>query len=106
MWTGPYRVAFEPPAGFRDWTHYSFTEPAQRELVKVGYGSVPNSAETARDVLMQRRGELATLKDYDPELAVDPVTDVTAGTLPAAMLSFTGHEGHYEFREWWVIALL
>jgi len=106
MLAGPFRVVFEPPPDFKDWTHYSFTETAQRELVSVGYGNVPNSAETARDILVQRQGELVDLREYDPALAIEPISNMMIGTIPGAVLSFTAREVHYQFREWWAVALL
>ncbi len=106
MWTAPYRVTFAPPAGLEDWTHYSFTEPTGRESVEVGYGAIPNSASTARDVLVQRRMELDDLKEHDPAFRISPIADTAVGTLAGSMLNFTAHEQHFEFREWWAIALL
>ena len=55
---------------------------------------------------MQRQGELVDLREYDPALAIEPVSDMMIGTVPGAVLSFTAREGHFQFREWWAVALL
>lgn len=94
------------PPGFRDWTIYVYKDPAGRELAQVNYGSIPLSASTARDVLLQRRHELVDLKQWDPELTIETPVDVAVGPLQGSVFSFTGHEDHYTFREWWAIALL
>lgn len=103
---GPFRVSFVPPPDFIDWTQYAYTDPNGREYVKVGYGYIPNTAQTARDVLTERAGELEDLREYDPALAIEPVSGTPIGPLPGAVLSFTAHEQHYQFREWWAITLL
>jgi hypothetical protein len=106
VWTAPYLVTFEPPADLKDVTHYSFTEPAKRELVEVGYGSIPNSASTAGDILSQRAAELEDLRAYDPAFQVDQALALPVGPFSGSILSFTAREKHFQFREWWAIALL
>ena len=107
MWVGPFRIAFLPPSGFKDWTVYVYKEPAGRELAQVNYGSIPLSASTARDVLLQRRNELVDLKQWDPGTYYrDPGRMWRIGPLQGSIFNFTGHEDHYTFREWWAIALL
>jgi len=106
MWVGPFRVAFLPPPSFKDWTVYVYKEPAGREMAQVGYGSIPLSASTERDVLLQRQHELTDLKQWDPKLTVEPVLEVQIGPLKGSIFNFTGHEDHHTFREWWAIALL
>ncbi len=106
LWTAPYRVTFEPPAALRDVTHYSFTEPSKRELVEVGFGGIPNSASTAGDILSDRAADLEDLRAYDPEFRIDQAIDLRIGSFPGSILSFTARENHFQFREWWAIALL
>lgn len=106
MWTGPYGVAFSPPEDLQDWTRYAFTEPSGREFVNVDYGSVPLSAATALDVMSQRARELDSLKYFYPDAVVEPVLEMPIGARKGAMVSYTAYEQHYQFREWWAIALL
>jgi hypothetical protein len=106
MWIGPFRISFLPPSNFKDGTVYIFKEHTGRELAQVGYGSIPLSASTAHEVLLQRRHELSDMSQFDPELSIEPVQDVPIGPLSGSIFDFTGHEDHYTFREWWAIALL
>jgi hypothetical protein len=106
MWIGPFRVGFLPPSNFKDWTVYGYKEHTGRELAQVGYGSIPLSASTAHDVLLQREQELVDLKQWDSELTIEPALEVPIGPMNGSIFNFIGHEDHYTFREWWAIALL
>jgi hypothetical protein len=46
------------------------------------------------------------LKHYYPDAVVEPVLPMPIGKLDGAIVSYTAHEKHFQFREWWAIALL
>jgi hypothetical protein len=56
--------------------------------------------------MSQRARELDSLRYYYSDAVVEPVMEMPIGALKGAIVSYSAHEHHYQFREWWAIALL
>lgn len=94
---------FEVPAGFDDWTNYTFESPVQHESLNVTYGLVPLGVRSVDELLSNRHRDVETALEGHAQIE-EPTTTVLDG-LDARTLTFETGDAGERFRERWVMAI-
>ena len=106
MVRGPDGISFVPPEGFENRTTFKYADPAERQIVEIGYGNLHGTTNTAAAVLAERVDEIEDLKERAPDLVIGQQEDTRIGPVSGRMFRYAASEEHYRFQEWIAVALL
>ena len=94
--------SFEPPAGFEDWTNYSFKDREDVRVLTVATGAPPEGATELGSLMADRKRDLE--HGMGDALVIETEREGRVGGWPARLLTFTVADRGGRFREQWAVA--